>query len=121
MNKTAKLMASITASLLTLGSATGSTTTTFSQQAQETNPDDSWKTDPAVRANADLIMAWLKGTTAAEAKSMDDVAKQFPQLTQEQIQKALDRLRHDGDVRRNGDGTKESPYRYYEIPSSHEG
>ena len=119
MNKTAKLMASITASLLALGSATGSATTMFSQQAQETNPNDSWKTDPAVRDNADSIMAWLGGTTLSEAKSMDDVAKQFPQFTQEQIQKALDRLRYEGQIKRTGDGTKDRPYRYYETPSHH--
>jgi hypothetical protein len=117
MNKTAKLMSSITASLLALGSATGSATTMFNQEAQETKPDDSWKTDPAVRDNADSIMAWLEGTTSSTAKSMEDVAKQFPQFTQEQIQKALDRLRYEGQIKRSGDGTKDSPYRYYETPS----
>jgi hypothetical protein len=120
MTKTAKLMASITASLLSLGSATGSATTMFSQQAQETNPDDSWKEDPAVRDNADSIMPWLKGTTQSQAKTVDEVAKQFPQLTHEQVQKALERLKFDGDVKRTGDGTKESPYRYYENLSQHE-
>ena len=117
MNKTAKLMASITASLLALGNATGSATTMFSQQAQETKPDESWKTDPAVRENAGSIMAWLKGTTLSTAKSMDDVAKQFPQFTQEQIQKALDRLRYENQIKRSGDGSKDSPYGYYENTS----
>ena len=120
MNKTAKLMASITASLLALGSGTGSVTTMFSQQAQEIEPDDSSKTDPAVRANADSIMAGLKGTTLSTAKSLDDVAKQFPQFTPEQIQKALDQLRNEGNIVRSGDGTKDSPYRYYEKASHNE-
>jgi hypothetical protein len=120
MTKTAKLMASITASFLSLGSATGSATTMFSQQAQETTPNDSGKTDQAVRDNADSIMTWLEGTTLSTAKSMDEVAKQFPQFTQEQIQKALDGLRHEGKIKRSGDGTKDSPYRYYETQSHNE-
>ena len=113
MNKTSKLMASITASLLALGSAAGSPITIVSQQAQAT-PDESWKTDPAVGENADTVMAWLKGTTQSQAKTVDEVANQFSKLTGAQIEKALNRLRYECKVRRSGEGTKDSPYRYYE-------
>ena len=119
MDKNSKFMTAITASLLALGNVAYAQTSETPAPSKTSKPDDSWKKDPEVGRNAEQIMQELE-TEQSAAMTVDQVANLFSQFTKDQVQKALDRLRYDGKVRRLGDGSKGDPYRYYIAPSHHE-
>lgn len=121
MNRTNKLMAAVAASFLVIGTlpVPGAPLPASGQAAPQ--PDNSWKTDPQVQKSADAIFAWLKGTTAAQAKTQEDVHVKFPEIVPALADKALKLLVWQGAVRQMGDGSKDSPFKYFEVRSGFEG
>lgn len=113
MNRTRKLMATITTSLFLTTDLPPGSVSVFGQTTPK--EDDSWKTDKAVGEAAEQIFSWLKGTTSANPKTIDDIAKQFPKFSSSLIDNALKRLTiYERVIVQAGTGTKDDPYRYYE-------
>jgi hypothetical protein len=113
MNRTKKLMTTVTTSLLLTGTVPGPAlvSSAFGQTASQ--PEEKWKTDTAVGDAADQICGWLKDKSVADAKTVDEIRKQFPALGTPMVDNALLRLNYEQTCKRLGDGTKEKPYRYY--------
>jgi hypothetical protein len=109
MNKTKQLMAAITASLFVAGPVSGLGMPTASFQQETKQPDESKKSDPGLQKNCDDIERWLR----TQSRTVDEVARQFPNMTHPQVEEALENLRQDDRIRRSGLGTKDSPYQYY--------
>jgi len=107
-------MTAVTTSLLLTGTIPTNGALAAPQDQTAPQPDESWKTDPQVQKAADTILDWLKGTRLAQAKTQDDVLKQFPAFTPAVVGKALKRLVWQGDIKRAGDGSESNPYRYFE-------
>ena len=120
MNRTNKLLATVTASLLLGADAVpNASSTAFAQAAQQN--DDAWKRDPDVAKAADQIYSWLEGLLKKDAKTKADISKHFPNLKPQVIDNALMRLMNfEGRIIQTGAGTASDPYRYYEI-EEHDG
>lgn len=118
MKKTRALMASITASMLLGTPVYAPAGSTPSQQQNSSQPSTS-KDDAKVVESADAIAKWL-ATDREQAKSAEEIQKNFPKLTNSDVQAALDYLIDNNRIRRTGDGTKDSPYRYY-VSAGHDG
>jgi hypothetical protein len=116
MHRTTKLITTVTASLLLAGSSVANAGLPRLESQTAPQNDGAEKTDPKIDKAADAIYEWLKGTTEKEAKTQDDVSKKFPALGSDLVEKALNQLiKHD--LHRAGDGTQDSPYRYFEYCS----
>jgi hypothetical protein len=113
MNRTKKLMTTVTTSLLLTGTLPGPAVFSSAFGQTVTKPDETWMTDPEVGKAADQIFAWLENMTPPDAKSADAIRKQFPALSASMVDKALMRLDYEKRGGRLGDGTKEKPYLYY--------
>jgi hypothetical protein len=121
MNRTRKLMTAVAASLLLSGTLPAGGAAPSLQGQTANQPDESWKTDPKVGEAADTIIGWLKTTATWDdkAKSQNDIEKMFPSLAPALVANALQRLRWENPgVRRTGDGTESSPFRYWYCPQS---
>jgi hypothetical protein len=78
------------------------------------------KTDPKVQQAANDIYEWLKDTPKDQAKTAEEIAKNFPALQPAQLQGALSLLSM-GRLKTTGNGTKADPTRYFGARSSSEG
>jgi hypothetical protein len=121
MNRTKRLMTAVTTSLLLTGTIPTNGALAARQDQTAPQPDESWKTDPQVQKAADTILYWLMGSTLEQAKTQDDVQKQFPAMTPDLVGKALKLLIYQGQIKRTGDGTKGNSYRYFEHSGGHGG
>jgi hypothetical protein len=111
MNRTSKLMTTVLASILFNGTVAGSKmAATFAGQNHEM---DQSKEDTEVSNAADRIHEWLKTTEPRDAKSLQEVIREFPQFTSTLVEQSLKRLILDDDIKRMGDGSQDNPYRYY--------
>lgn len=117
MKKTRALMASITASML-LGTPVCAPAGSTPSEQQSTSQPSTSKNDAKAVENADAIAKWLV-VDREHAKSPEEIQKNFPEMTKSDVQAALDYLIDNNRVRRTGDGTKDSPYRYY-VPAGHD-
>jgi hypothetical protein len=121
MNRTKKLMATISTSLFFASEALpGPRSAAFAQSAAQR--DEAWKSDPEVGKAAEDILGWLQGTTIENAKTKSDIAQHFPKLSASLIDNALKRLTvYDRALIQTGYGTEAAPYRYYEYATSGRG
>jgi len=111
MNATKKLMTAVTTSLMLGGPAflPASAVNAYGQTASQ--PDDSWKTDPQVQQAADDILATF--SCPSVPKTEEAILKELSQYNAPLIEKALKKLTtYTGDLKRNGDGSKDKPYTY---------
>ena len=120
MNRTKRLMTAVTTSILLAGTAPMLGAQAPAQQQGAPQQDESWKTDQRVQDAAVTISAALHGKAAAEAMTQEDIAKQFPALSSALIGDALKLLVYQAEVKRMGDGSKDNPFKYFEM-SGHEG
>lgn len=112
MNRTRRLMAAIGASLL-VGSDSGLLGARLAQDSPQ--PEEPWKSDPAVAKAADDIFDWMQGTKCPDAKTQAEIASKFPKLSASTVENALKRLTlFQRTLKRTGLGTAESPYKYYQ-------
>ena len=130
MNRTSKLMAAVTASLLLSGPLPGAALPAGQAGHAEPQPDESWKTDPQVTQAADSISGWLAGTPCqyngseidkSKSKTQSEIAAQFPQFPPKLLQNALQQLLYRNSARRIGDGSEGNPFRYCEVVSGGHG
>jgi hypothetical protein len=70
--------------------------------------------DPSFEKVADAIFGRLEKTTIEQAMTLEQIAKEFPNFTRDQIQEALKQMTHDGELKKTGTGDANTPYRYYE-------
>ncbi len=120
MNRTKRLMTAVTTSILLAGTAPMLGAYAPAQQQGAPQQDESWKTDPHVQNAADTILDAIRGKTAAEAMTQEDIAKQFPALKSALIGDALKLLVWQAEIKRMGDGNKDNPFKYFEV-SGHGG
>jgi hypothetical protein len=121
MNRTKRLMTAVTASLLLAGTLPASGALPCLQGQTTPAPDESWKTDPNVGRASNTIFEWLQGNSGTEdqAKTQDEILKKFPALDQGLVENALKRSQWEGSgIRRTGEGSKSSPYRYWVCQSN---
>jgi hypothetical protein len=118
MKNTRALMASITASMF-LGTPVYAPAGSARLPQQNASQPGTSKDDLKVGENAAAIEQWLN-TNREQAKSAEDIQKNFPTMTKSDVQAALDYLADENRIRRTGNGTKDSPYRYYR-PAGHGG
>ena len=114
MNRTKKLMATVTTSLLMTGAVPSPVflSPAFGQAAPQ--PEEAWKTDPQVKKAAEQIMEWLDDVADKDAKTREEIQKQFPAFSGALLDNALKRLElYEKGIKKLGDGTKDHPYRYY--------
>lgn len=126
MTKTKRLMAEIAASMVLSGAVPGTAAAQTDKPAnppqEKSQPDETSKTDPEVKKNADEIFTKvLKGTDSDTSKTLDQIAEQFSKLSRPQIEQALQKLVWDGSIRQEGVGTKGDPFRYYARFGGHGG
>ena len=117
-------MAEIAASMVLSGAAPGIAAAQTDKPAnppqEKSQPDETGKTDPEVKKNAEEIFRKvLKGTNHATAKTLDQIAEQFPNLSRQQIEQDLQFLIYTGDIARQGEGTTDKPFQYYERFGEH--
>jgi len=114
-------MTIVTTSLLLAGSSGLQLSLSAASGQTAPQPEEAWKTDPAVHKAADQIYSeFLVGTTWSDAKTQGEIAKRFAKLSPDMIDKALKRLRaYDRAIVRLGDGDQASPYRYCECQEHH--
>jgi hypothetical protein len=110
MNRTKKLMTTVTTSLFLAGTPLGPgvIAPAFAQAASEE--------DPEVLNAADSILKWLRDAVAWKTEA--DVLKAFPRLKPAIVDKALQWLIDENSIKRQGGGSKSDPYRYYARTSS---
>lgn len=118
MRRTRALMATVTTSLMLTGANTAadSLPLDFGQVAPTTA--DPWKTDAQVGQAADELFNWLKETKIESAKTVAEIEKHFTGLTSVMVNDALKRLVYESRIKRTGDGSKATPYKYYARSSS---
>ena len=104
MNRAQKIMTSVMASLAVAGPARTAEILASQTQTQE-------QPDPRVRKAADEIFRWLEPVYRADAKTMKEIAKRFPQYSPAVIERAL----KDDRIKVTSDG------RYYGHSDSHGG
>ena len=114
MKRPQSVMPAVTASLLLAGLLAPGPAPGQAPASRPAEEAREAKGDPAVLTAADAIHAWLEGTPAKQAKTRDDVVKQFPAMTPPLMEQALARLLYDGRLKRSGDGSAADPYRYYD-------
>jgi len=129
MNRTSKLMTAVTTSLLLTGPLPGtSATPSASAIREESQSDESWKSDPQVQEAANTIVAWLSDTRCeynddqidkSKTKAQSQIAQQFPQFSSGLLQNALQYAQWENWVKRIGDGSTGSPFRYCRVLASH--
>jgi hypothetical protein len=118
MNRTKKLMTTVTTSLLLTGGVPGPSPLSSAFGQTVPKKDEAWKTDPEVGKAADQIGAWLKDKGILDAKSPDQIRKQFPDLSASMVDNAILLLRYQGRCLLRGDGTKVNPYTYYGLTAT---
>jgi hypothetical protein len=126
MNRTKKLMTAVTTSLMLSGPFSGIGATPACSQAAA-QPDDSWKTDPAVqKASADINLWTMRrkdtcyydettariNRTKTEALKQEEIVKAFPNYDPALVQSALKYLVYHGDIKQMGDGSSGDPFCY---------
>jgi hypothetical protein len=116
MKNTKKIMAGVVASMMLpwpISGAAATRTIACTDPQENTQADEKWKSDPEVLKNADAIFGQaLEGVHGSNAKTLQEIANQFPKLSQSQVEQALKRLIYDGRVHRQGDGSQDKPFRY---------
>ncbi|MEP7306433.1 MAG: hypothetical protein ABJA98_13025 [Acidobacteriota bacterium] len=124
MNHTRRLMTYVTTSMLMAGSHTGVLAADAPNAAVSTQDSSrssqNRKTDPKVQQAANDIYEWLKDTPKDQARTSDEIAKNFPALEPGQLKDALSLLSM-GRLKTTGNGTKADPLRYFGARSSSEG
>lgn len=112
MKRTRKLMTSITTSLLVTGiHGVGSTSAAQSPPTQRPAARSPHR-NSASRA-ADEVYEKLKHVPESEAKTIDDIARDLPNLSRESLQRAIDQATDEERLEIIGHGTTADPYRYY--------
>jgi hypothetical protein len=118
MNRTRKLMGSVTASVLLMGvqdlGFSAQRISTVASNPPPTQPDEAWKKDPEVGRAAEAIFEKLENTNLTDAKSLNEILKQVPGVKPNLAEQALKRLIWEGRIKRSGQGTNTDPYRWYE-------
>jgi hypothetical protein len=66
-----------------------------------------------VKKAAEAVLERLKDKRISDAKSLDVLTKELPMFDRHTVEEALDMLRDQGKIQRTGSGTKDDPYRYY--------
>ena len=66
-----------------------------------------------VKKTAEAVLERLKDKRIQDAKSLDVLTKELPKFDRKTVEEALDMLRDQGKIQRTGSGTKEDPYRYF--------
>lgn len=120
MNRTKRLMTAVTTSILLAGTAPMYGAYVPARQQEAPPQDESWKTDQRVQDAANTISPALHGKAAAQAMTQEDIAKLFPTLSSALIGNALKLLVWQAEIKRMGDGSKDNPFKYFEM-SGHEG
>jgi hypothetical protein len=91
MNRAQKIMTSVMASLAVTGQVPSE-----GRSLLLSSPESQEQPDPRVTKAADDISTWLEPVRQADAKSLKEIAKKFPQYRLAVIQKALkdERIKH---------------------------
>jgi hypothetical protein len=118
MDRTRKLMSTITASVLLAG-AQGVPSPALSASAvvskqPTTQSEETWKKDPEVARVAEIIFEQLKGTDKEDALPMMAILADAPEVKPATAELGIKKLEYQNRIKRSGSGTKEDPYRWYE-------
>lgn len=111
MDRTRKLIACVSASVLLLGpgAAQGGAPGAHPLDQNKEVVED----DPAVKEAAQTIRELLRGKESKDALSLDDIIQQV-HVQREIAQRALRLLNYQGKISKIGSDTKDDPYRYYD-------
>ena len=117
MDETRKFMARVIASILTLGPA-GYAASLASPPLARQNPTQTRPQSSAKKAVDEDTLRTVEfqvpcHKVGVEPKSVDVLAKELPNIERKTLEAAIKSLLDEGELVRLGDGTKESPYRYY--------
>lgn|SRR5262245_42971701 len=117
MKRTKALMATVTTSLMLTGAhAAAEPLAQAPGQIAPTDPDP-WKKDPQIGKAADQVLAWLKDTKIESAKTTEEIQRHFSGMAPATVGDALKRLFYENRIKRTGDGSKATPYKFYERES----
>jgi hypothetical protein len=118
MNRTGKLMTAVTSSLLAAGAGSLALPPGSAAGAPKVPPECTVQrvpkvADPEVKRAVDQICKFLSDVGNKAPMSADEIAKEFAQLKPAAIEAALKVLVTSEEIVQTGDGTADSPYRYY--------
>ena len=116
MHRTSTLMAGVTAAMLV--TAPGAATSEAQERSgagASNQPAPGQGVTPDVQEVEDRIMLLLDRTPRDSAKSLDELMPHLPDVSRELAEQAMALLLSEDVIHRVGDGTAESPYRYWSL------
>ena len=114
MDLTKKLLMSVTASALLVGS--GGMDPGFTTAQSGPKNSNAPQEDPEVTEAAQAIYSLLKNLSPQTAMSLADIMHEESDMKRAVAEKAIKKLMRSGKIRRIGSDSKDDPYRYYDRP-----
>ena len=120
MNRTKRLMTAVTTSILLAGTAPMLGAYAPAQQQGAPQQDESWKTDPHVQRCGRYHFGRDSRQNRGRSDDAGRYCKAIPHAQSALIGDALKLLVWQAEIKRMGDGSKDNPFKYFEM-SGHEG